>query len=131
MCVLDSCILTGFLLHAWQQSGKVRNGELRNVAGFLRNLRFGICEDLVSFEICEVGWLPIVQHSPHEASGASTDVHEGVVVISQATMAEGHSERVGLLSQFSALVRSQDSLLLRIEWPCFSLALAPGFVALG
>ena len=83
------------------------------------------------FEICEVGWLPIVQHSPHEASSASTDVHEGVVLLFQATMAGDHSEPVGLPSQLSALVLLQDSQLLRIEWPCFSLALALGFVALG
>ena len=72
------------------------------------------------FEICEVGWLPIVQHSPHEASSASTDVHEGVVLLFQATMAGDHSELVGLPSQLSALVLLQDSQLLRMEWPSFS-----------
>ena len=49
----------------------------------------------------------------------------------QATMAGDHCELVGLPSQISALVLLQDSQLLRIEWRCFSLALAIGFVALG
>ena len=43
-------------------------------------------------------------------------------------MAGDHSELVGLPSQISALVLLQDSQLLRIECPCFSLALALGFV---
>ena len=82
------------------------------------------------FEICSVGWLPIVQHSPHEASSASTDVHEGVVLLFQVTMAGYLSEPDGLPSQLSASVISQDSQLISMEWLCFALALALGMVAL-
>ena len=65
-------------------------------------------------ELCEVGGLPIVQHSPHEASSASTNVHEGVVLLFQAAMAGDHSQPVGLPSQLSALVLFQNLQLLML-----------------
>ena len=74
-----------------------------------------VCEAEGSLKFCDVWRLPVVEDNSHEASGASTDVHEAVVLPFQATMAGYHSEPVGFPSQLSALVLSQDLQLLRSE----------------
>jgi hypothetical protein len=111
------------------------SGKLRSVAvicGKLRSVAVSPYVHRLSCEFIKVGWLPIRQHSPHEASSASADVHEGVVLPFQATMAGFHGDVVGLPSQLSASVILQDSLLLSIECQnSSSLALALGVLAFG
>ena len=62
-------------------------------------------------QIPEDRFRPAIEDSSDEASCASADVHEGAVISSQATMAGDPGALVGFLSQLSASVLSQDSLL--------------------
>ena len=68
-------------------------------------------------EVCELGWPPVVEDSSDEASSASTDVHEGLVLPFHATMAGDQGELAGFISQPSASVLVQDFALPSSERP--------------
>ena len=90
--------------------------SVRRILGMLRSVAFFACCCSGFLQLCELGFFPVVEDHPHEASSASADVDKAVVLPFQATMAGCHSEPVGLLSQLVVSVLSQDFLLLPIQF---------------
>ena len=90
--------------------------SVRRILSKLRSVAFFACCFSGFLELCELRFFPVVEDHPHEASSASADVDETVVLPFQATMAGCHSEPVGLLSQLVVSVLSQDFLLLPIQF---------------